>query len=54
MITGNSGSRFLISSSTSSPSIGLPWSHTSSSTKLGLRESTAANAAVLSPAVRQS
>jgi hypothetical protein len=53
MITGSSGSRFLISSSTSRPSIGLPWSQTSSSTRLGRRSSTAARAEVLSAARRQ-
>jgi hypothetical protein len=54
MITGSAGSRALIASSTSSPSIGLPCSQTSSSTRLGLRSSTLRSALVLSPAVRHS
>jgi hypothetical protein len=44
----------LIASSTSSPSIGEPCSHTSSSTRLGRRWSIASSAEVLSPAVRHS
>ena len=54
MITGSSGSRLLIASSTSSPSIGLPWSQTSSRTRLGRRWSIISSAVVLSPAVRHS
>ena len=54
MMTGSSGSRALIASSTSSPSIGLPWSHTSSRTRLGRRSSTMRSAVPLSPAVRHS
>ena len=54
MITGRFGSRAWIASSTSSPSIGLPWSQTSSRTRLGRRSSIACSARVLSPAVRHS
>src|SRR6185369_6552052 len=54
MMTGSSGSRALIASSTSSPSIGEPCSQTSSRTRLGRRWSTASSAEVLSPAVRHS
>ena len=54
MITGSCGSRALMASSTSSPSIGLPWSQTSSRTRLGRRSSIMRKALVLSPAVRHS
>ena len=54
MMTGRSGSRTLIASSTSSPSIWLPCSHTSSNTRLGRFWSMASSAAVLSAAVRHS
>ena len=54
MITGRSGSRSLMASSTSRPSMGLPCSQTSSKTSDGRRSSIAASALVLSPAVRHS
>ena len=54
MMTGRSGSRALIASSVSSPSMSLPCNHTSSRTRLGRRVSMALSAAVESPAVRHS